>query len=49
VKWEDDEELSWQPEESFGRGAKDILEEFKKRDKQLQAELDIPVLHAREE
>jgi hypothetical protein len=39
VKWEDDEELSWEPEESFGRGGKEILEEFKKRDAQLQAEL----------
>jgi hypothetical protein len=39
VKWEDDEELSWEPEESFGRGGKEILEEFKQRDAQLQAEL----------
>jgi hypothetical protein len=39
VKWEDDEELSWEPEESFGKGGKEILEEFKKRDAQLQAEL----------
>jgi hypothetical protein len=24
VKWEDDEELSWEPEESFGKGGKGI-------------------------
>jgi hypothetical protein len=39
VKWEDDEEHSWEPEASFRKGGKEILEEFKERDAQLQREL----------
>ncbi|KAA8897237.1 hypothetical protein FN846DRAFT_910437 [Sphaerosporella brunnea] len=39
VEWEDDGELWWEPEESFGKGGKEILNEFKERDAQLQHEL----------
>jgi len=38
-KWEDNEALTWEPEENremFGKGRKKILEEFQARDEQLQ-------------
>ena len=36
VKWEDDDLLTWEPEEMFGKGGKEILEEFQAKDEELQ-------------
>jgi len=36
VKWEDDDVLTWEPEEMFTQGAKEILQEFQAKDEQLQ-------------
>ena len=36
VKWEDDEDLTWEPEEMFAEGGKEILEEFQAKDEELQ-------------
>ena len=38
VKWEDDLDLSWEPEENL-KGAEDILKEFKSKDAALQQEI----------
>jgi hypothetical protein len=39
TKFEDDPELTWEPEESFKGGVEEILAEFKERDKELQKTL----------
>jgi hypothetical protein len=36
VKWEDDNLLTWEPEEMFGKGGKEVLEEFQAKDEELQ-------------
>ena len=38
VKWEDDPDLSWEPEENL-RGAEEVLKEFKSKDAALQQEI----------
>lgn len=40
VKWKDDPDLSWEPEEHL-KGAKDLLEEFKSKDADLQQDVAV--------
>jgi hypothetical protein len=41
VKFEDDDELSWEPAEMFDGGGKEILEEFQAADEELKRELAV--------